>query len=126
MKVWIGKTLIFIAIAHSIIGCILYRSALNLLIKDRVFNTIALTGNPNRSSAFWFLYSGFLLLLIGYFVDYLEQLELDIPLPCVAILSSLVAMGVIVMPVSGFWLLIAPMVGLIVRKINFKGRSSSQ
>ena len=120
MKAWIGKTLMGIAVGHSIIGLILFRSALNVIFNDGVFNTIALSENPNRESAFWFLYSGFLLLLIGSFVDYLERLALDIPLLFVIALSILTAIGIVVMPISGFWLLTLPVLGLIIRTLRFK------
>ena len=84
--------------------------------------TRALSGNPSRESAFWFLYTGVLLLLIGSFVDYLERLDLDIPLVFVITFTVLVFLGIIVIPVSGFWLLIAPMIGLIARERRFKAK----
>lgn len=115
-----SKALIGIAIAHSMVGIILYRPILNILVKDRVFNTIVLGGNPNRESAFWFLYAGFMLLLIGGFVDYLERLDLDIPLFVIIVFSTLTVMGAIVMPISGFWLLIPPTIGLIIRKMRLQ------
>lgn len=122
VKSWIGKTLICIAIGHSSVGFISYRSVLEIIFNDGVFNTIVIGGNPNRESAFWFLYSGFMLLLVGGLVDYLERLDLDIPLLFTIAFSVLTVMGILVMPVSGFWLLILPILGLIFRKIRAKGK----
>ncbi|NEQ51840.1 MAG: hypothetical protein F6K11_17150 [Leptolyngbya sp. SIO3F4] len=125
MKAWIGKVLIFIAICHSIVGFIVYRSVLDNIFNDGVFNTIAIGENPNRESAFWFLYTGFMLLLIGGFVDYLERLDLDIPLVLIIAFSTLTIIGIAVMPVSGFWLLVPPVLGLMTREMLLKGKSIS-
>lgn len=56
-----------IAIGHSVVGLILYRSILNSIVEDGVLNTIVLSENPNRRSAFWFLYTGLVLLLVSSF-----------------------------------------------------------
>ena len=113
MKAWIGKTLIVIAIGHTVVGLIAFAPALKSLIKAGVINSIVVGQNPDREAAFWFLFTGFTLLAIGGLLDYLERQNLPIPPFVVIMLAILVVTGILVMPISGFWLPIIPLFGLI-------------
>ena len=112
MKAWIGKALMVIAVLHIIVGVTAYGPTLKALLDAGIVNTITISEHPDRGAAFWFLVSGFAFLVIGSLVDYLEKSELKIPLFVGISVAILTAIGITMMPVSGFWLLILPLAGL--------------
>lgn len=112
MKIWIGKSVIVIGILHTVVGIIVFYNVLFLLISERLFNTITLNQQPNREATFWFLITGFALLIIGGLIDYIEQNNLDSPTFLPWSFLSITVMGAIIMPISGFWLLFIPTVGM--------------
>jgi hypothetical protein len=116
MKAWIGKTLIGIGIAHSIGGFAWFHPILNTLFGEGLFNTIAVNGNLEREAAFWFLFAGFALMLIGGLVNRLERLGENLPPFLGWGFAALTTVGAIIMPVSGFWLLIIPTIAMIRRR----------
>ena len=64
---------------------------------------------------FWFLCTGVLLLIIGTLVHSLERADHQIPGFVVWAFVALTAVAVVVMPISGIWLLIPPAAGLVIR-----------
>jgi hypothetical protein len=115
MKTWIGKTLIGIGVVHSIGGFLFFRPILSVLLNEGLFNTITVGGDLGREAAFWFLFGGFALMLIGGLVDRLERFGEHLPAFLGWSFAVLTILGVIVMPASGFWLLIPPTAGMIRR-----------
>ncbi len=116
MKAWIGKALIGIGVAHSIGGFAWFWPILGVLVDEGLFNTIVVNGNPEREAAFWFLFAGFALMFIGSLVDRLERLDEGIPLFVGWGFAVLTVLGAMIMPASGFWLLIIPTIGMIRRR----------
>ena len=112
MKAWIGKSVMAVAIGHTIVGLIVFGPALRTFFDGGIVNTITAGQNPGREAAFWFLFTGFAILVIGGLVDYLEKHDLAIPLFVGVSTAILTIIGIIVMPMSGFWLMIIPLVGL--------------
>ncbi len=80
MKAWIGKTLIGIGVVHSVGGFMFFRPTLGVLLNEGLFNTITVGGDPAREAAFWFLFGGFMLMIIGGLVDRLEHLGEPLPI----------------------------------------------
>jgi len=102
-KIWIGRYLIVVAALHTIVAFLIYGQVFMDILARGVFNTI--NRDPLRSAAIWFLLFGGPLLLLGVSIHSLESkpgfteasaLGLGILLCCL--------LGVILMPVSGFWL----------------------
>jgi hypothetical protein len=120
MKTWIGKSVIVIGILHTVVGIIVFYDALSIIISERLFNTITLNQRPNREAAFWFFFSGFALLIIGGLIDWIERNNVDSPTFLLWSFLSITAMGALIMPVSGFWLLFIPTIGLFrwQKKVN--------
>ena len=113
MKAWIGKTLVGIGVAHSMVGLVWFRPVLGILFDEGLFNTITLVQSPERESAFWFLFAGFALMIIGGLVNRIERLNGYLPPFLGWSFAVLTILGAMIMPVSGFWLLILPTIGMI-------------
>lgn len=112
MKAWIGKSVMAVAIGHTLVGLNVFSPALGTFLDDGIVNTSTIGQSPEREAAFWFLFAGFAILVIGGLVDYLEKHDLPIPLFVGVSAAVLTIIGIIVMPVSGFWLMTVPLVGL--------------
>ena len=63
MKNWIGKSLIGIGALHTFVGLVFILPQMGELLDEGIFNTI--NGQPKREAFLWFLFSGFLLLILG-------------------------------------------------------------
>jgi len=116
MKAWIGKSIIVIGILHSIVGLVAFRDILLLLINERLFNTITLTNTPQRGEAFWFLFTGVSLIIVGALVDWIERRDIGLPGFLVWSFILITGVGALIMPVSGFWLLLIPTFGFLRRR----------
>ena len=92
--------LIATGVLHNAIGFTIGAPVLGEIVREGFFNTIGM--QPDRNAAFWFLLSGFALMLMG-----LLLLELrHIPKAFAWSLLTLSLMGVVLMPLSGFWLVL--------------------
>ncbi len=118
MKAWIGKTLFGIGVIHSLFGFVFMRSTLAVLWSEGFLNTV--NGQPRREAVFWFLITGFLFLIIGALVDHLEKSGFGIPTFLAWSFLALTVIGVVVMPISGIWLFVLPVIGMFVRARTFR------
>ncbi len=118
MRAWIGRSIVGIGVIHTVFGLVFMRSTLLILWNERLLNTV--NGQPPREATFWFLYAGLLMILLGSLINRLERNGLAIPPLFVWSLFALTVIGVVVMPISGLWLLGAPSVGLVVRMVSRK------
>ncbi len=122
MKTWTGKSIVIIGILHSIVGLTVFRDIFFILFSERLFNTISLKSVPQRGEAFWFLYTGAALIIIGALVDWIERRNIGLPVFLLWSFVLITVAGIVIMPISGFWLLLVPTYGL--RKRG-KGRGIS-
>ena len=110
---WIGKWLFAVGVIHSLFGIFFMRSTLATLWSEGLLNTV--NGQPAREAVFWFLCTGIMLLITGVLIDQLEHERLVIPRFVTWSFAVLTVIGVVVMPISGIWLLIPPAAGMVVR-----------
>ncbi len=110
MKVWIGRSVIVIGMVHSVFGFIAFRDILVELGKELLLNSV--DGQPDREAAFWFLFTGFALLIMGGLIHWVEQRQLTLPLFLKWSFLVITLLGCFIMPKSGFWLLFVPTVGM--------------
>jgi hypothetical protein len=110
MKKWVGKSLIGIGILHTIFGFVFFWGILAELAGEMFLNTI--DRQLDRHAAFWFLFAGFVLMIVGGFIDWAERRDLRLPAFLKWSFLAITAMGCVIMPKSGFWLLIVPTLGL--------------
>ncbi len=112
MKRWIGRWLIGISIFHTVVAGLIFGKDLVAVARRGEFHTIG--SDPTAGAAIWFLLFGVLLFLCGLAIDVLEQASLR-PLPKIIgwVLFALGLMGVMIMPLSGFWLALPPAIAII-------------
>ena len=110
---WIGRTVLGIAAAHTLFGVVFFRRTVLTLVDEGLVATVR--DQADRGAVFWFFYTGFALALVGAWMNERETEGRPFPGYLVASLAALTAAGALIMPRSGFWLLIPPVVGAIVR-----------
>lgn len=111
MKRWIGRSLVAIGLLHTIFGVVVFAPTWATLAREGVFNTV--NQQPMREAAYWFLFFGLLLLLLGALVDWCEAQGSTLPAFIGWGLLVMTLVGVAVMPVSGLWLVFIPAVGFL-------------
>jgi len=119
MRAWIGWSILLVAVIHTISGVVFLGGAGALILRGGVFDTVRLAGNPATGNAFWFFVSGFLALIVGGLVYHLERLGLPFPRFLPWALLALTVLGCLIMPVSAWWLLFAPVIGMFARARSF-------
>lgn len=110
----VGWCLIGIGILHSIIGLVTGRSPIK---EGIVAGTIgAWDTAPDRRAIYWFLVTGFALILLGGAIATLERRGIALPWALVGGLGTLTLGGIVTMPSSGFWLLLVPLILAVARR----------
>ena len=110
---WIGKWLFAVGVIHLSFGVFFMHSTLAVLWSEGLLNTV--NGQPGREAVFWFLYTGVMVLIVGVLVNQVEREGLGIPRFVTWSFVALTLIGVVVMPISGIWLLIPPVAGMVTR-----------
>jgi hypothetical protein len=107
-----GNLLIATGILHNVIGFVMGWSVLTEIAKSGLVNSI--NDEIDRNAIFWFLFGGFLMMILGKLMqDYLKA-EAQLPRSLGVGMLALSVIGCIMMPVSGFWLVV-PQAILILR-----------
>ena len=119
MKPWIGISLIIIGIIHTIFGLGVGYGIFGEMIREGLFNTVV--EQFERNAAFWFLYAGLVLILLGLLLDWCERTFGATPRFLGWGLLALTVPGVVIMPQSGLWLIFIPTVGLLLRRSRSAG-----
>jgi hypothetical protein len=115
MKIWIGRWLMAVAGAHTLLGAIVFRDPLATLVERGVVNEAG--ADPAIALAVWFLLFGFALFIGGLAIGALERSPRgQLPVSLGWSLLALAVVGVTLMPMSGFWLAFPPALAIIVRR----------
>lgn len=114
IKRQMGLALMLTGWLHTVVGLIEYRNELQLMVSNGLWNTVV---DGEISAAFWFMMSGFLLILLGYIADWLMKKKEISPPPAFGWTLLVVCLvGAIAMPVSGFWLVL-PQAWILLRPL---------
>ena len=111
MKRWIGRWLIGVGMIHTLFGLVVFHSTWRLLLSEGLVNTV--NGQPEREFPVWFVVAGLLMILFGALIDHLEARGLPLPAFVGWGLVALFVPLLVVMPISGVWLLLPPIVGAL-------------
>ena len=114
MVAWIGKWRFAVGVIHLSFGIFFMHTTLAVLWSEGLVNTV--NGQPRREAVFWFLCTGIMMLIVGVLVDQAERRRLVIPRSVTWSFVVLTVIGVVVMPISGIWLLIPPAAGMATRR----------
>ena len=110
---WIGRSLMVSGIIHLISAFAIYWRIFLTIFDSRVFNSIV--GNPVIGAFVWSVMFGCVAVIGGMAVDTLEKVSVKIPQILGWSLLALAIMGVVLVPVSGFWLLFPAAITVIAR-----------
>lgn len=124
MHAWIGKSVVFIGIVHTVFGFVVFRSTLAELVRDGLVNTV--NGQPEREFAFWFLFFGFMAIIAGALIDWCDRTVKALPAFLGWSLLALTVVCVTIMPVSGAWALFVPAIGAIFGPLDQQCRTTAK
>ena len=99
-----GNLLIATGILHNMVGFVMGWSVLTDIARSGFINSI--NNEMDRNAIFWFLFTGFMIIMMGKLMQ--DYLKAGWPLPKWLGISLLVlsVIGCIMMPLSGFWLVV--------------------
>ena len=111
MKRWIGRWLMVVGALHVPFSLVFHRAVWLDIANAGFFGTVA--GQVLRGHAAWFLLFGPVLVLVGAALDALEKARLRPPLLLGVGMLLLTAFALVLMPRSGFWLILPPTFALL-------------
>jgi uncharacterized membrane protein len=108
-----GNLLIVTGVLHNIVGFVMGWDVLTAIVRSGFINSI--NDEMDRNAIFWFLFGGFVMITLGKLMQ--DCLDAGWRLPKWLGVSLLVLslIGCVMMPLSGFWLVI-PQALLIISK----------
>jgi hypothetical protein len=112
-----GSVVSSIALLHCAVGVALAWQPLRAILADGAIG--AVDPHLDRMAAFWFMFFGFLLLLLGEALRLWEG-SAKLPARVGYGLLALCGTGALIMPISGFWLGVVP-AALILRRARVAG-----
>lgn len=119
MKKWIGRWLIGVSVVHTFFAVAVFGDVLASIIKRGVFNTVGT--DPMTGAVVWFVLFGAVLFVCGLVVAELEKSSSGyLPKTIGWSLLALAIVGVVLMPMSGFWLIFPPAIAVLIKKANAK------
>lgn len=113
-RIWIGRWTIFVATGHTVVGLLFGGKVALDVVRRGVFDAVG--SDPMTGMVVWFLLFGAVLALLGMAITALERSEQFASARPLAIgIALLTTLGVVLMPVSGFWLMYVAVIGLLRR-----------
>ncbi len=110
----IGTMIISIGVIHTVFGLVVFRDVWKELIFAGLFNSVGM--DPMRGAVAWFFLFGIPVISYGYMIRWIELTNGKTPSHVKWHLIFLFALGVILMPESGFWLLLIPIFMIFKKK----------
>ncbi len=108
----VGLTLIGIGVLHTAMAPVVHGPALRGIIEGGV--VAAVESDPAqiaiRSAGFWYLTAGFAVMILGALLWWVQRRIGRLPAAVGWVLLGLTVWGVLLMPVSGFYLFLLPAV----------------
>jgi Family of unknown function (DUF6463) len=115
MKYWIGKWIVAVSIIHTIFAFVVFPEVISQIFHDGVFNSIGV--DPLRGAVVWFILFGFVLFALGLATNIIEEMSNgDVPSSIGFSLLFVIFSGVVLMPISGFWLALPPALIIIYKR----------
>jgi hypothetical protein len=116
MRHWIGRWLMGVAIIHISIAVVVHHRVLFLIMERGVFNTVA--DDAVVGAIVWSIFFGVVAFIGGLTVNALERLCDMLPKSLGWSLLALATIGIVLVPISGFWLIFPPAISILVKKSN--------
>lgn len=110
---WTGYWIIGVGVLHSLFGFLVYSGGWAKILERGIWNSV--DGELIREHAFWFTVFGFAAILIGSLMVWIERQSMRLPrFLGWSFVGTVVVVGLL-MPVSGFWLLLPPGIAILRR-----------
>lgn len=103
----------FVALGHTAVGVTFFGSVYRELLASGLYNSIT---SDKAGLAVWFALFGVVLFVAGMLLSALESSNSGIPRSVGVALLLLTVLGVVLMPVSGFWLMIPAILAIFMKK----------
>lgn len=121
---WIGHWLMGVAALHTLFAVVVFGKVLRTMVQRGVFNSVGT--DPMIGAVTWFVLFGVVLALLALAVTPLERTGQSVALRKLGFgLLLLCLLGVVLMPVSGFWLAIPPALAMLRRGATAAQRMAS-
>ena len=101
---YVGELLIATGVLHTLVGLRAFRALLTAIGRDGVVGAVARA--PERRLAFWFLLFGLLTMQLGGLTRWAQRRTGTLPAFHGRALLGISGLGVLLMPRSGFWLVL--------------------
>ena len=110
---WIGRWLLGVGILHTLLGIGTYIFSVVAIVREGLWNTVEPV--QGRPLAVWCIAAGLQLILLGALANWIEARG---PLPRFLgwTLLAFAMLGAVLIPISGFWFLLPPAVGILARR----------
>lgn len=100
-----GNLLIATGLIHNLLGLVMGRETLVQIIDSGFINSI--NTQMDRNALFWFLFSGIMMMILGKLMqDFLSENSRPLPASLGYYLLAITIIGCIMMPLSGFWIVL--------------------
>jgi hypothetical protein len=112
---WIGRWIVAVSALHSLFAIFAFAPILRAMANAGLWNSVG--SDPMRGAVAWFLLSGGFMLVSGLAIDALERsgdAESLSPIGWSLLIVTLIT--IVLMPVSGAWLLLPPAIAMIRRR----------
>lgn len=119
-----GYWLIATSLIHLLVGAWLYAEPLADIGRNGIFN--AVDPEFDRNAAFWFMMVAPLLFTLGQLCCWAQAQGISLPAFVGWYLLAISVVGVVLMPISGFWLLIPPAVLILLAARPVISRSTRE
>ncbi|PSB56532.1 hypothetical protein C7B77_11585 [Chamaesiphon polymorphus CCALA 037] len=117
--------MVAVSIVHTIFAFVVFPEVILQIFLDGVFDSIGV--DPLRGAVVWFLLFGFVLFGLGLAINIIEEMSNGyVPASIGFSLLFIILLGVVLMPVSGFWLALPPALIIIYKRSKRDGLSNTQ
>ena len=107
---WRGRWLLAVAAVHTVFAAVVFAAPIGAMVRRGLYDTV--NDDTLRGAVAWFVLFGAALAIAGLAVDQLERVGAPLRGTGVALLA-MTALGIVLMPASGFWLALPVAVSMI-------------
>ncbi|MDQ1830409.1 DUF6463 family protein [Massilia scottii] len=122
MKHWISRWLLGVAFLHTVFAFVVMGPIMLSMLDKGLFNSAK---SMTEGATTWFFLFGILLALFAIPVYALEKAGVALPKSIGWGLIGMAALGVVLMPDSGFWLVFPPAIAILMRKSGVQANAGS-
>ncbi|BFM18155.1 DUF6463 family protein [Maricurvus nonylphenolicus] len=108
---WISYWIITVALLHLLFALIKFKSEYLAIVSSGLWNSV---DTVDKGQAVWFFLFGLVFLVVGCQLYTLEKLKVKLTGFPSLMMLMLAIMGTVLMPVSGFWLVLPPAIAMFI------------